>query len=70
VCDNDLVLIEQSTAKETVLVGFGPQEDTSLVEQGTVMRYRANLSDPLLGATWVDAGFDDSTWDLGLYGVG
>jgi len=70
VCDNDLVLIEHSTAKERVLVGFGPQDDTSLVEQGTVMRYLANLSDPLLGTTWTDVGFDDSTWTLGLYGVG
>ena len=70
VCDNDLVLIEHSTAQERVLVGFGPLDDTSLVEQGSVMRYLANQSDPLLGLTWTDSGFDDSAWTLGLYGVG
>jgi len=70
VCDNDLILIEHTAAQETVLVGFGPLDDTSLIEQGSVMRYLANPSDPLLGATWIETGFDDSAWTLGLYGVG
>lgn len=70
ICDNDVILIEHTDARERVMVGFGPKEDTTLIEQGTVMRYLANLSDPVLGTNWTDPAFDDSAWTLGLYGVG
>jgi len=34
------------------------------------MKYLANNADPGLGITWAAAGFDDSSWTAGAYGVG
>jgi hypothetical protein len=34
------------------------------------MRYLANSVDPGLGITWSEAGFDDSGWSQGSYGIG
>jgi hypothetical protein len=36
----------------------------------TNMKYLANNSDPLLDLTWTEAGFDDSSWTTGGYGIG
>jgi hypothetical protein len=70
VCNADVVLVQNTSAREIVLVDFGPDEDTTLVEQGTVMSYLANELDPLVGSTWTDPLFDDSTWTMGIYGIG
>jgi hypothetical protein len=37
---------------------------------GTPVSYLANQSDPGIGQSWVDPAFDDSSWPVGLYGVG
>jgi hypothetical protein len=34
------------------------------------MAYMDNQTDPLLGLTWKDEAFDDSSWSTGTYGVG
>jgi hypothetical protein len=44
--------------------------DTALVEFGSPMRYLANSSDPGIALAWTLAGFDDSGWPQGTYGVG
>ena len=41
-----------------------------LVEAGTPMSYLPYYSDPGLGVSWKDPGFDDSSWTPGFYGVG
>ena len=46
----------------------GPGQ-TVLVEQGSPMTYLANLADPGIGFSW-PGPFDDSTWQVGTYGVG
>jgi hypothetical protein len=51
--------LSPAAAKTTVHVDFG-----------TDMKYLANASDPVLGVTWVERTFDDSTWSAGQYGVG
>jgi hypothetical protein len=37
---------------------------------GTPVSYLANQADPGVGLTWVDPAFDDSSWSVGLYGIG
>ncbi|MGH9868073.1 MAG: metallophosphoesterase [Candidatus Polarisedimenticolia bacterium] len=44
--------------------------DVRLVQLGSPMKYLANSSDPGIGTTWVEPGFDDSSWTTGEYGVG
>jgi hypothetical protein len=44
--------------------------DNVAVEFSSPMRYHANAVNPGLGSSWVDLGFDDSTWPVGAYGVG
>jgi hypothetical protein len=34
------------------------------------MAYLANAADPGIGMTWATEAFDDSSWDVGVYGVG
>ena len=34
------------------------------------LRYIANSTDPGIGMSWVQDGFDDSAWALGSYGIG
>ena len=46
------------------------QDDTVLIERGTSMRYLANSADPGLGSGWTANGFDDSSWTVGVYGIG
>jgi hypothetical protein len=46
------------------------EPDTALVEAGSSMVYLAHTSDPGLGLTWVQGGFDDGAWTPGTYGVG
>ena len=43
---------------------------TVLVQAGSAMSYHANPADPGIGLTWTGAGFDDSAWPGGSYGVG
>jgi PKD repeat protein len=43
---------------------------TTVVTFGSTHRYIANSSDPGVGPSWVDPGFDDSSWTVGTYGVG
>ena len=40
------------------------------VESGSPMTYLANASDPGIGLAWTLPAFDDSSWALGVYGVG
>ena len=52
-----------------------PSDDLVLVPRLSInrtptMRYLANSSDPLLGLTWIQEIFDDSSWIPGTYGVG
>jgi len=70
VCNDDRAVVEGSQISETVFVEFGSDEDTVLVEAGSTMRYRANLTDPGLGLTWVAPGFNDTLWAAGIYGTG
>lgn len=44
--------------------------ETILVQAGSTMSWKANATDPGLGTDWIAAGFDDSSWDTGTYGVG
>ena len=41
-----------------------------VVDDGSSMRYLANLADPGIGLAWTAPTFDDSTWSIGTYGVG
>jgi len=34
------------------------------------MKYLANVSDPVLGVTWIAETFDDASWSDGYYGIG
>jgi len=43
---------------------------TTAVTFGSPHRYLANSSDPGIGLSWVDPVFDDSSWNVGTYGVG
>ena len=70
VCDDDVPVVQGTRAREEVLVTFASDLDTTLIEQGSVMRWRANASDPLIGMAWTAAAYDDSSWTVGLYGVG
>ncbi len=45
-------------------------QEQVLAGQGTGMRYLANSSDPAFGLDWIQPAFDDSTWPVGVYGVG
>jgi hypothetical protein len=40
------------------------------VDFGSPMTYLANSTDPGVGLTWTQPAFDDSTWQIGFYGVG
>ncbi|MDH3626142.1 MAG: MopE-related protein [Acidobacteriota bacterium] len=40
------------------------------VTEGTVTKYRDNVTNPILLLTWVETAFDDSGWDDGTFGVG
>ncbi len=44
--------------------------DVTLVEYASSMKYLSNATNPNIGMTWVDEGFDDSAWAAGEYGVG
>jgi len=46
----------------------GAASETVLVEYNSAMRYQANATPA--GMDWTAAGFDDSTWSTGTYGVG
>jgi len=70
ICDEEQVLLDGADADEMVLVLEGPESDTTLVEQNSIMRYLANTSNPGLGDTWAGSTFDDSSWTPGTYGVG
>ena len=41
-----------------------------VVDFGSAMVFLSNSTDPGLGTSWVAPGFDDSTWQAGIYGVG
>jgi len=70
VCNDEIVLVQESADTEQVLVSFGALLDTQLVAQGSSMRYLANTSDPGIGITWTTAGFSDAAWTPGVFGVG
>jgi hypothetical protein len=59
VCEENLVLVE-----------FEELKQVQLVEAGTSTKYLANLSDPGLGLDWTKRSFNDSSWDVGVFGVG
>jgi hypothetical protein len=59
VCNTDRILVEYTSADDVVLLEFG-----------TDLTYKANASDPGLGLTWTEAGFDDAFWLPGKYGIG
>ena len=40
------------------------------LQEAAVMRYLANSTDPGIGMSWVDPGFNVSGWGTGSYGVG
>jgi hypothetical protein len=40
------------------------------VDAGSPMAYLPNTSDPGIGLTWTQPDFDDTSWQLGVYGVG
>lgn len=44
--------------------------DVALVEYASPMKYLSNVTNPNIGMTWVDEGFNDSVWAAGEYGVG
>jgi hypothetical protein len=53
----------------------GPSDDLVLVprlsmNRGATMTYLANQTDPGIGISWVQGGFDDSEWEGGDFGVG
>lgn len=70
VCNDDFVLVELTLTSENVLIEFGGAVETVLVEDNSVIKYLANLTDPGLGITWKDELFDDSSWSSGTYGIG
>jgi len=45
-----------------------PSKDTPLLPQGSVLRYLKGTQAPPAG--WDEAAFDDSTWTLGVSGIG
>ncbi len=47
-----------------------PAQETVVVQGGSGCTYLANSSDPGIGMAWTTPGFDDSSWQLGNYGVG
>jgi len=51
-------------------VDFFSPDEVALVNDGTPMRYLANISDPGLDLSWVAESFDDSSWTAGNFGVG
>ena len=44
--------------------------ETVFVEPGSPIAYVDNQTDPGLGMTWTQPGYDDSSWATGTYGVG
>jgi hypothetical protein len=40
------------------------------INRTPTMAYLANSTDPGIGMTWAAETFDDSSWDVGVYGVG
>jgi hypothetical protein len=51
-------------------IDWSDPDNLVLVEFGSPMVYLSNSSDPGIGLDWVAAGYDDSGWDAGTYGVG
>jgi len=53
-----------------LLSGTAASAQTTVVTFGSTHRYLSNSSDPGIGLSWVESGFDDSSWTIGHYGVG
>jgi hypothetical protein len=53
-----------------LLSGTAASAQTTVVTFGSTHRYLANSSDPGIGLSWVESGFDDFSWTIGNYGVG
>ena len=53
-----------------ILAGASLAPAQNLVQSGSPMRYLGNSSDPGIGMSWTNPGFDDSSWETGGYGVG
>jgi PKD repeat protein len=59
-----------ASALALVLFSLPVQGESTPIDFGTGMRYLANATDPAIGITWTDSGFDDASWSVGTYGVG
>ncbi len=70
ICDDERVLIQGSLIKEQILVDFGAMQDTELIGFDSVMTYLANLTDPAIGLSWTQPGFNDGSWSSGFFGLG
>ena len=68
--DGDGVCAGNCSVVDVELVDLTSAEETLLVQEGSSMKYLTNMTDPMIGETWIESGFDDSGWSVGTYGVG
>jgi hypothetical protein len=69
-CGGGETVLVESGASMLYRANLVPDDDVTLVEFDSGMRYLANVSDPGIGMVWTQESFDDSGWSGGLYGVG
>jgi len=68
--DADGICATTCSVLDLALVDLTNPEETVLVASNSTMKYLTNLTDPVLGESWVDPLFDDAAWTAGTYGVG
>lgn len=69
-CGGTETLLVESGSSMLYRANLAPDDDVTLIEFDSGMRYIANTSDPGIGMAWTEASFNDSGWSSGLYGVG